>query len=130
MEKGKLDNEKYQAYLKSDEWATIKIELLTMRGYNCEVCGRRFSFSFLHVHHLTYDNLYNEEPEDLQLLCGKDHMKAHGLWKGFIAKKRLKKKKKKCRFKKKFTNKPKKKIPMTYGAILRMNEQGHRFKKV
>jgi 5-methylcytosine-specific restriction endonuclease McrA len=67
---------KYKAYLKSDEWAQLKIDLFTLRGRSCEKCSSKTSLS---VHHLTYDNIFNEEPEDLIILCGKCHDKEHGI---------------------------------------------------
>lgn len=69
-------DEKYRKYLKSDEWAQLKIDLFELRGYSCEKCPNK---KRLDVHHLTYENIYNEEPEDLIILCKKCHNKAHGI---------------------------------------------------
>lgn len=68
-------DDKYKAYLKSDEWAQLKIDLFNHRGRSCERCSSKSSLA---VHHLTYDNIYNEEPEDLIILCGLCHAKTHG----------------------------------------------------
>lgn len=68
---------KYYEYLKSDEWATMKIELISIRGQRCEVCGEEKPINLLHMHHLTYKRLFNEEPEDLQLLCAYHHWEEH-----------------------------------------------------
>lgn len=81
-----MDN-KYKEYLKSSEWLNIRIDILSIRK-KCERCG---SSHKLHVHHLTYKNIYNESPNDLEVLCSGCHFNEH--------KKQLKKK----------TNKPKKK---------------------
>ena len=67
---------KYLKYLESDEWAKIKVDLIELNDGKCERCG---SGKKLQVHHLSYDNLYFEEPDDLILLCSKCHMIEHGL---------------------------------------------------
>ena len=84
-----MDN-KYIRYLKSEEWAEVKIELLTQRGCKCERCGKETES--LDVHHKTYKNLFNEEPEDLILLCRSCHNFEHGI--GVKKKKKRKVKKK------------------------------------
>ena len=69
---------KYLSYLQSKEWAEIKADILIIRGEKCERCGTKYKRpSSLHLHHLTYKNLYNEEPEDLELLCQKCHKREH-----------------------------------------------------
>jgi 5-methylcytosine-specific restriction endonuclease McrA len=67
---------KYHNYLLSDEWAQLKIDLFQNRGRKCEYCGKTKD---LHVHHKTYKNIFNEEPEDLIILCRKCHNKEHGV---------------------------------------------------
>lgn len=74
---------KYIKYLLSDTWAKIKVDLIEIHDGKCERCGDTKN---LQVHHLTYENLFNEEPEDLLLLCSRCHMVEHGL----IKKKRKK----------------------------------------
>ena len=80
----------YREYINSAEWAKVRVDIVAVRGNKCEICGKRGS----QVHHLTYDNLGCEEPEDLILTCGKCHMKEHGLIK---VKKRKSKKGKKIK---------------------------------
>ncbi len=65
---------KYRDYLKSSEWVQLRIDLLKFRGYKCERCGVTKN---LHVHHLHYDNIFKEEPEDLEILCDKCHTEEH-----------------------------------------------------
>lgn len=72
--KNKKAKDKYRNYLKSDAWAQLKIDLYNQRGRNCEICG---SSRRLEVHHLTYKNVYKEEPEDLLILCRKCHQQEH-----------------------------------------------------
>ena len=47
---------KYYSYLKSDEWAKIRIEILNDRKC-CERCGSK---NKLVVHHKNYDNVFHE----------------------------------------------------------------------
>ena len=68
---------KYKEYLLSNEWIKIRADLITIYG-GCELCDSTRS---LQVHHLTYKNLFFEEPEDLILLCARCHMVEHGLYK-------------------------------------------------
>lgn len=67
-------NNKYHKYLLSDEWANLKIDLFKKRGKICERC---LSNDKIHVHHLTYKNIFNEDPKDLLILCSKCHKKEH-----------------------------------------------------
>lgn len=67
---------KYEKYLLSDEWAEIKISLFEKRGKKCEICNSK---KFLQIHHLSYINIFNEEPEDLIILCSDCHKKEHGI---------------------------------------------------
>lgn len=85
-------NKKYKAYLLSDEWRNLKIDLIQQRGYKCERCNKKTKL--IQVHHLTYERIYNENQEDLILLCGICHQKAHGLIKEKVkpSKKPVKKK--------------------------------------
>jgi 5-methylcytosine-specific restriction endonuclease McrA len=66
--------QKYHDYLLSPEWAQIKIDLFEHRGKKCERCPSKYN---LHVHHLHYNNIFNEEPEDLIILCNKCHSLEH-----------------------------------------------------
>jgi len=68
-------NNKYQKYILSEEWAKVRADLILVRGSKCEYCGKPGK----QVHHLTYKNLFFEEPEDLVLLCPSCHMAEHGL---------------------------------------------------
>lgn len=64
---------KYLAYIQSEEWATIKNDLIMLYGC-CVQCGSKRK---LEVHHLSYENIFNEEPEDLVLLCKRCHLYQH-----------------------------------------------------
>lgn len=70
-----MDKQKYINYLKSKEWAEIRQDLFLTRGKKCELCE---SEKHLHIHHLTYERIFNEEPGDLQIVCKLCHEKIHG----------------------------------------------------
>lgn len=69
-------NKEYRDYLKSDKWIEIRQYMIEMYGSTCQMCLKKTDK--LQVHHLTYDNIFNEEPEDLILLCSKCHQREHG----------------------------------------------------
>lgn len=85
----------YQHYIKSEEWYQLKIDLLNKRGCKCEKCGIKKRPTSLHIHHISYERLFNEKPEDLMILCPICHMKEHGLIKKKIYKPRKHKKQRK-----------------------------------
>lgn len=96
-----MADQKYLSYLKSPEWASMKLDLIQIRGQKCERCGTERAFRYLQMHHLTYKRIYKELPEDLELLCAKCHMKEHNI--------KPKKKQKKAKVKKRNNYKEKKK---------------------
>jgi hypothetical protein len=59
-----------EEYYKSPEWETVRVFALHRANHRCERCG---SAGVLQVHHVTYDNLYNEKPEALEALCKPCH---------------------------------------------------------
>lgn len=83
----------YKEYIKSEEWYNLKLDLLNIRGRRCEKCGKKKQAPSLHIHHLTYERLFNERAEDLQILCAICHMKTHNLIKGKVKKKNHKRRK-------------------------------------
>lgn len=72
---------RYQRYIKSKAWKTIRDEVLLERGERCQFCGRKAGEDgvTLTVHHNTYDHLYNEQEhkEDLIVLCNVCHLAGH-----------------------------------------------------
>ena len=74
-----MQTKEYKDYIKSKEWKNVKLDILQQRGNYCEICREQRQVNILHLHHKTYKNLFNEKPEDLQLLCPTCHMKVHGL---------------------------------------------------
>lgn len=69
----------YSAYMRSPEWRIKRIQCLRAANNTCANprCRRRYPDYYLRAHHLTYDRLYNELPEDLQCLCVPCHQLEH-----------------------------------------------------
>lgn len=61
--------DKYYAYLKSKEWLQKRQERLEIDDWECAWCGKHNCS--LHVHHLTYDRLFNENVETDLITLGK-----------------------------------------------------------
>lgn len=57
-----------EEYYKSPEWEKVRLFALHRASHRCQRCG---AGGVLQVHHLTYDRLYDERPEDLEVLCKK-----------------------------------------------------------
>jgi hypothetical protein len=63
-----------QKYLKTLHWEERRVRALELSTYQCECCH---SGGGLHVHHLSYHNLFDEPDVDLMVLCNDCHRKAH-----------------------------------------------------
>lgn len=63
----------YQIYLQTDHWKNTRYKILEERGCKCEKCGEYGN----EIHHLTYENLWRENPSDLQVLCDDCHDATH-----------------------------------------------------
>lgn len=68
---------KYTKYLESDEWKEKRKLVAKDRNNTCELCGKSVLFGF-HIHHLTYERIFNEDLDDLMFLCAECHSKVHG----------------------------------------------------
>lgn len=71
--------EKYHLYLKSEGWASKKLDIIHLRGQKCERCGAKRQLKYLHLHHLTYKRVFDELPKDLELICAGCHVKEHNI---------------------------------------------------
>jgi len=69
-----MSAEEKQAYMKSDQWRTLKNIKLYQTNHKCECCGSK---SNLQLHHNTYKRLGQEKLTDLNTLCGNCHSKIH-----------------------------------------------------
>ena len=65
-------------YLTSEWWKERKRRKIVSVGCQCEQCGTKSVA--LHVHHLSYANLWGEPDEDLQVLCEPCHKTKHPGW--------------------------------------------------
>jgi hypothetical protein len=98
--------EEYHEYLKSPEWKAFRKRVFEHYGKKCAECKRT---KHLHIHHKTYENVFNEKLEDVIVLCEIHHAKIHGI---NIVKPKEKKKKKRSHIPKDvkyYFNKPNKK---------------------
>lgn len=64
--------EEYSEYLNSEAWQKKRHERLVIAKYRCSACPKNKA---VHVHHLTYERIFNEDMADLLPLC-EDHHKA------------------------------------------------------
>lgn len=66
-----INPQQYDAYLKSAAWQEKRSARLKIDGYTCQLCRRTTG---LQVHHLNYENIYNEDIyRDLITLCKECH---------------------------------------------------------
>lgn len=64
----------YYAYLRSVQWKGVRHDYLKRVGWRCERCHVRKVYL---VHHLHYDSLGCEQPQDLMALCYECHEVLH-----------------------------------------------------
>jgi 5-methylcytosine-specific restriction endonuclease McrA len=68
-------------YLRSRHWRAIRREKLEKAGYRCERCRLPLFVKeerlVMDVHHLTYERLFHERLDDLQVLCRHCHNEVH-----------------------------------------------------
>lgn len=67
------DKFEYLSYIGSDEWKELS-NRLKEKYKQCNQCG---SEKLLEAHHITYENLYNEKDEDIEILCHDCHIQTH-----------------------------------------------------
>jgi 5-methylcytosine-specific restriction endonuclease McrA len=65
----------YQAYLQTPHWKRVRTGALQRAGYRCQLDASHTRN--LQVHHNNYHCLWNEEPEDVVVLCGDCHSNFH-----------------------------------------------------
>lgn len=61
-------------YLRSVHWQETRLEALERDGGRCQRCG---ATERLQVHHITYERLWCEDPDDLVTLCRLCHRQEH-----------------------------------------------------
>ena len=68
-----MDREEYIEYLKSEEWREKRKAFMEDRGNECEECGEKGT----QVHHLSYENVGDEDDDDVMVLCNQCHKEIH-----------------------------------------------------
>lgn len=69
-----LQKQCYLSYLRSSAWKAKRHAAMEAAGYKCWRCIGGMATE---VHHLTYDRLGDEAPDDLEPLCSDCHKAAH-----------------------------------------------------
>jgi 5-methylcytosine-specific restriction endonuclease McrA len=64
----------YSEYLTTEHWKDTRRKALERAGRRCQLCGSQYE---LQVHHNTYENRGNEQPQDLIVLCRSCHSRHH-----------------------------------------------------
>lgn len=64
----------YTEYLKSRHWRSLKRQYRLERNWSCYCCGVEDG---LHLHHLTYERIGEEDLDDLLPLCERCHAAIH-----------------------------------------------------
>lgn len=65
---------KYQKYLTSEKWKNIREKVKERDNFLCQQCKLKKAEE---VHHLNYENVFNEKMEDLISVCSECHMELH-----------------------------------------------------
>jgi len=68
------NKERYRRYRESVAWKAKRKDKIKTANGKCQICGSEYD---LHIHHLTYENIFNEKPNDLIVLCEPCHIKYH-----------------------------------------------------
>jgi len=69
---------KYYTYIRSNKWKQIAYDLKARVGWRCERCNKKSRpDNHLTVHHLHYETLGNERPQDVMVLCWSCHQFMH-----------------------------------------------------
>ena len=66
-----LEFASYNEYLQTEGWKETRRAAVWAAGGRCQLCGS--ATRALEVHHVSYDNLGAEGPEDLAVLCDRCH---------------------------------------------------------
>jgi 5-methylcytosine-specific restriction endonuclease McrA len=70
-----FDQDEYEEYLQSAEWAEIRDRVLERDDYICQGCLKEEATQ---VHHKTYDHVFEEFAFELIALCETCHARFHG----------------------------------------------------
>lgn len=68
----------YNSYLQSDQWKQRARACYERAAWKCELCGMPVSQTHsIQAHHLTYERVGHELPQDLIALCKTCHQRQH-----------------------------------------------------
>lgn len=70
----------YKKYLDTLEWKSLTFDIYKRDNYRCRQCSKDLSKINGNVHHVHYDNVYNEKLEDLVLVCKDCHYLIHSYY--------------------------------------------------
>ena len=73
----KVTKDEYLAYLRSPEWASKRQRKLSVKS-RCEACNKIVDWGG-HLHHITYQRIFNETLNDLMIMCKDCHKEVHNL---------------------------------------------------
>ncbi len=66
--------DRYRRYLRSTAWKQKRRAVFRAQGRRCRECGQgKNATNPLQVNHLTYENLYDENLDDQEVLCRRCH---------------------------------------------------------
>lgn len=77
--KRELRSMPYAEYLRSPEWQETRAAAMERSGHRCQLCGQDDPKTVFDVHHNTYENLGEELPIDLIVLCRRCHTIHHAV---------------------------------------------------
>ena len=64
----------FDEYIASDKWKKLREKRLKVDNSCCVICKSKVNLT---CHHLTYERLYNEDINDLIILCTRCHNRMH-----------------------------------------------------
>jgi hypothetical protein len=71
-------HDRYDEYLRSEEWLTLRYQVLKRDGFRCRLTGKtKRPGDPLQVHHLTYERVGGEALDDLITVCRSAHRQLH-----------------------------------------------------
>jgi 5-methylcytosine-specific restriction endonuclease McrA len=68
----------YRRHIHSLEWQLLRIVMLIVHGSRCQRCGRHLTHKTGQLHHKHYRTVGHESLDDVEILCGRCHMRVHG----------------------------------------------------
>ena len=71
-----MSAEDKQAYMHSNKWKNLKKYRMIIANNKCEVLGCNETDN-LQLHHITYENLGDEDINDVRIVCGDHHQQIH-----------------------------------------------------